>query len=133
MCSHLNQVTLKFDTVADKDAVVDALAKVYADYRRTGLLAQEISRRYRRMMRMLHPDNLDRVLGEEQKEAVTRFRPLLTDLATMAACCRRFLSSRRALNQEMSELMAVSMDFELEIRRLRSVYVRRLVNLESDD
>ncbi len=129
LISELDLLTQDFDSIAQREIVVDRLAHMYAGFREANLLAQEIGRRYRRMMRVLHEDNLRRVLKDEQFAQTEDMRQSLTDLSVVAAESRRFLSMRRALERNTEEIVAADMDFSQNIRRLRAGHIHRLLGL----
>ncbi len=129
LIQELDLVTQSFDSIRQKDLVVERLSHMYASYRETPLMAQEIARRYRRMMRLLHPDNLARLLRPDQLKAVMEHEQVLTDLGTIAAECRRFLAMRRALDKSTDEIIAADLDFTQSIRGLRAAYIRRLLQV----
>ncbi len=125
----LDYVTRTFDSVGQREIVIDKLSGVYSSFRKQPLLNTEIGRRYRRMMRVLHEDNLRRLLTSDQVDELNRRNPVLTDLATIASESRRFLTMRRALDRSTSEIIAADMDFTQSIRTLRASYIRRLLEL----
>ncbi len=129
LIKELDLATGNFDSIQQKNVVVGHLAHMYASYREPPLLAQEIARRYRRMMRVLHEDSLARSLRPDQIELLGESRRVLTDLSTMAADCRRFLSMRRALEKSTEEIIAADIDFSKNIRSLRATYVNLLLRL----
>ena len=51
-----------FDNIKDREGAVEVLAPAYADSREPALRATEIGRRYRSLMRALHPDSLAHIL-----------------------------------------------------------------------
>ncbi len=127
MHQELDVLKETFDSVGQREIVVDKLAVIYASYREAGLLATELGRRYRRLMRVLHEDNLRRVLGPEQMRELPRLGHVLVDLATIAADSRRYLSMRRALDKQIAEIVAADLDYTQTIRSLRATYIRRLL------
>jgi len=62
LMGELDWLSKRFDSVKQRDKVVRRLAVYYASYREAHLLAAEVARRYRDVMRVLHEDNLRRVL-----------------------------------------------------------------------
>jgi hypothetical protein len=114
-----------FHSVQARDAAVAELAPYYASFREQELLAQELTRRYRRLMRVLHSDNLRRILPAE---AARRFEgsPALRDMASIAAAARAFLSKRRALHSPLEDVVAAEIDFTHAIRRQRAQVLRNM-------
>ena len=98
----------------------------YASYREAPLLAAEVARRYRDLMRVLHEDNLRRVLNPEQFEEVNRLI-LLRELAALVSDARRFLARRRALKTTVEEMLASEIEFVQSVCRRRLNLVRQLL------
>jgi len=124
----LDLVTREFDSVRQRDKVVKRLAVYYASFREPQLLAQEISRRYRQLMRIVHEDSLRRVLTPAQFEEADKSN-VLRELASIAADARRFLSKRRALDTSIAEMAAAEMDFARGVRKRRQFYVRKYLSM----
>lgn len=119
----LDIVTMNFDSLKQREKVVRHLAIYYASYHGGRLLAMEVSRRYRSLMRLMHEDHLRRVLLPEHFEDVMG-RSILRELAVVAADARRFLTRRRALESSLEELVAAEMEFvqNIRTRRLRLIH-----------
>jgi len=126
MTAHLDFITKEFDSLRERDKVIRELAVYYASYRQPELLAAEVARRYRDLMRVLHEDNLRRVLTPEQFEEVSRF-DVLKDLASLAADARRYLSRRRALDLPLEHMVAAELDFADSVRARRLFLIRKLL------
>lgn len=122
--AELDLISGEFDSVKQLDLVAEQLCGMYASYREGPLMAQEIGRRYRRTMGVLHEDNLRRLLSPEQLAELAGFQEVLLDLATIAAESRRFLSQRRALERTVEELMAIELEYLQRIRAVRARYLR---------
>ena len=125
----LDSLSMNFDSVKQREVVVDKLCGIYSSFREQPLLATEIGRRYRRMMRVLHEDNLKRVLRNDLHDQLDHLQETLLDLSVIASDSRKFLAMRRALEKSMAELVAAEMDFTQSVRSLRSSYIRRLLKL----
>ena len=125
--AELDALTGDFDSLAQRDIVVEKLTAMYASSREQKLLNTEIGRRYRRLMQVLHQDNIRRLLSDEQFEAIDRASGPLRDLSAIAAAGRKYLSSRRALNRTTEEILAEEEDFVSDIRNLRSTYIQRVL------
>ncbi len=126
MVEHLDFATKEFDSLRERDKVVRELAVYYASYRGPELLAAEVGRRYRDLMRVLHEDNLRRLLSREQFEQVTGL-DVLRDLASLAAEARRYLARRRALDTTLEQMAAAEMDFADGVRQRRLFLIRKLL------
>ena len=89
-----------------------------AETRQHRLLAMEIQKRYRRLMRVLHPDSLGRLLAPEQLAGLgdTAVWP---EMMAVAAAAKRFIERRRDLSQQVEEWVAAELGFVREIRRRR--------------
>ena len=124
LAGELDWITKHFDSINQREKVVKELAVIYASYREQGLLAAEIARRYRNLMRLLHEDNLRRLLSPEQYAEIEKLN-ILRDLAAIAGDARRFLSRRRALETPLEDMIATALDFGQALRRRRLNAVRR--------
>lgn len=124
--------TGQFDSMRQRDRVVDALAVHYLNVREAELLGVELRRRYRALMRVLHADSLGRLLRPEQTARLGGRRgELLAELVAIAADARKFLARRRNLDEGVEERVAADLEFCQEIRRRRHVHLRRLLKRES--
>ena len=121
LTGELDWITKSFDSISQREKVVKHLAIYYGSFRESQLLAKEISKRYRDLMRVLHEDNLRRVLPAMEYEKVAQLNILL-DLASVAADARRFLTRRRVLNTTLEDMVAVELDFARSIRQ-RQLYI----------
>ena len=126
MLGELNFGTASFDSVRQRERVVRYLSVFYASYREAQLLAAEVARRYRNLMRLLHEDNLARVLSPEHL-AEARSSTMVRELSTIAAEARRYLSHRRALDHELEDLVAVETTFMASVRQRRLAMVRQFL------
>ena len=126
MLGELDFGTANFDSIRQRERVVRYLAVFYASYREAELLSAEVARRYRNLMRLLHEDNLARVLSPEHL-AEARSSTMVRQLSTIAAEARRYLSQRRALNHELEDLVAVEATFMASVRRRRLAAVREFL------
>lgn len=124
MLGELDFATANFESIKQRERVVRYLAVFYASYRETRLLAAEVARRYRNLMRLLHEDNLGRVLLPEHL-AEARASSLVRELASIAGEARRYLGRRRDLNRELEEIVAEETMFLAAVRRRRLLLVRR--------
>ena len=126
MTEHLDFATKEFDSLRERDKVVNELAVYYASYRGPELLAAEVAHRYRDLMRVLHEDNLRRLLSPEQFAKVTGIE-VLRDLASLAADARRYLARRRALDTALEQMTAAELDFADSVRHRRLFLIRKLL------
>ncbi len=123
----LDWTTESFDSLEQREKVTRHLAFFYASYREPKLLAAEVAQRYRNLMRLMHEDNLRRVLLPEHFE-ILREADIIRDLSAVAGDARRFLGRRRALETDLEEMVAAEMDFVRGIRRLRLRIVHQLLS-----
>ncbi|MCK5804840.1 MAG: hypothetical protein KAI66_18525 [Lentisphaeria bacterium] len=123
LLGELDWETQNFDSLKQREKVVRRLAAFYASYRESNLLASEIARRYRNLMRLLHEDNLRRILLPEDADRVLA-STVIRDLSSVASDARRFLVNRRALDREIEEMVAAEEDFvqSVRLRRLRIIH-----------
>lgn len=124
--AQLDWLTKDFDSVQQREKVISLLASGYASYREPTLLAQEIARRYRNLMRVVHEDHLRRVLDAEQYDEVHGLG-VLRDLASVAADARRFLTRRRVLETTLEDMVAAELDFARSVRQRRLALLHRLL------
>lgn len=124
--AELDMVTVNFDSVKQREKVVHFLAVYYASYRENELLADEVTRRYRSLMRLMHEDHLRRVLTEDHLRDVID-KTILRDLSTMASEARQFLTRRRALDSTLEELVAAELEFIQGVRTRRLRLIHRLL------
>ncbi len=125
----LDSLTQNFDSFRQREVVIEKLCGIYSSFHEQRLLNEEVGRRYRRMMRVLHEDSLRRVLGNELMNELDGLRSVLLDLSVIASQSRRFLAMRRALDRSTAEVIAADMDFTQSMRSLRAAYVRRLLDI----
>ena len=119
----LDFATGQFDSPAQRDMVVRRLATHYLNLRGHNLLATEIQRRYRSLMRVLHPDSLGRLLAAEQI-AELGDPGVLTEMMAVATAAKRFVERRRDLAQSVEERVAADIEFTCEVRKRRHRYLR---------
>ncbi|MDD3694594.1 MAG: hypothetical protein PHG44_01340 [Lentisphaeria bacterium] len=122
-CSQLDLVSQRFDSMQQRDRIVSFLGTFYASYRRPHLLAVEVAKRYRNLMRLLHEDYIGNILSAEQLEEVRR-SGLLHEISGMAAAARVFLDRRRAMQTSLEELLASELEFVQEARARRLKVIR---------
>lgn len=128
----LGIVNRQFQSLETRDAILEMLACYYASYREPGLLAAEITRRYRGLMRMLHDDSLRLRLTQEDYERI-RQTPMLPEVAATAGDIRRYLERRRAMDLPLEEMLASEMEFVASIRRRRLKFLIRYLGLSARD
>jgi len=126
MMSHLDFATSEFDSLEEREKVIEELAVYYASYHENELLAAEVARRYRDLMRVLHEDSLRRVLSPQQFAEVEHCE-VLRDLASIAADARRYLARRRALDTDLEHMVAAELDFATAVRQRRLVLIRKML------
>jgi hypothetical protein len=114
----LDLATGQFDSLAQRDKAVRGVAAHYLNQREHRLLAMEIQKRYRRLMRVLHPDSLGRLLAPEQL-AELGDTAVWPEMMAVAAAAKRFIERRRDLSQQVEEWVAAEFEFVREIRRRR--------------
>ena len=121
-CSQLDLVSQRFDSMQQRDRIVKFLGTFYASYRRPHLLAVEVAKRYRNLMRLLHEDYISNILSKEQLAEI-RSTGLLHEISGMAAAARFFLDRRRAMHTSLEELLASELEFvhEARMRRLKGI------------
>lgn len=126
-CSQLDLVSQRFDSMQQRDRIVKFLGTFYASYRRPHLLAVEVAKRYRNLMRLLHEDYISNILSKEQLAEI-RSTGLLHEISGMAAAARFFLDRRRAMHTSLEELLASELEFVHEARMRRLKVIREELN-----
>ena len=127
ICNELDLVSQRFDSLAQRDAVIRKLAVYYASYRRGPLLGVEVAKRYKHIARILHEDFLRQFLSAAELEALSQ-GGFLREMYGMAALAKRFLDHRRALEMTVEEMLASEIEFVTETRRKRLEAIRRLLD-----
>ncbi len=117
----------EFDSLPQRERVIARLAVHYLSRRETRLMATEIGRRYRSLMRALHADHLHRLLGEAPP-APPPGAPTLADIMGLAAEARRYLARRRDLQLDLDELTAAELAFVTAVRQRRLRLIREFIS-----
>lgn len=112
----------------DREAAVRVLAPAYADSREPSLRATEIGRRYRNLMRALHPDSIQRLLPTFAQKADPAAMEILTQLSTITTESRRFLR-RRNEDETAEQVIAAELAFAEIVRSVRIEHIRRLLEI----
>ena len=121
--SMLDLMTEKFDSIQQREKAVAYLSVFYASYRRPQILGEEIGRRYRNLMRMLHEDFLKNQLDATQYAEIES-TGILQELASIAAEARKYLGRRQASENTLEQMMAAKIAFERFIREKRIAVLR---------
>ncbi|MBQ6470418.1 MAG: hypothetical protein IJJ33_00410 [Victivallales bacterium] len=122
--TELDLVSGEFESIRQREKVSRFLGVFYASYRRTQLLGAEVARRYRNLMRLMHPDFLAQVLSPAQLSDI-QASGVLTEIATIASEARRYLARRRATDNTLEQMMAAKINFERFVREKRLTLVRQ--------
>ncbi len=122
----LDLLSRQFDSVAQREQAVDILAANYASFREAELLADQTTRHYRRLAKLLHQDSLQRLLGHELAPEIDRLEHLPAALAR-ASEARRFLEHRRALETSVDDMLGAELDFEQRLHGARRSLIRQLL------
>ncbi len=130
--SQLDLVNECFDSLAQRDKVVTFLAAFYASYRRGPLLAIEIAKRYRYLMRLLHEDYIGNILSPEQMQEFQK-SGILREISGIISAARQFLDRRRALQTSLEEMLASELEFVQQTRTRRLAIIRGLLDAPRDD
>lgn len=124
--TQLDLVTRNFGNIEQRDKVVEQLALHFSSLREAHLLPRELTKRYRRLMLMIHDDSLARFLTREQLERTSEFT-VRRDLVTAASTARRYIQRRRAVHTSAEEMLASRFEFEKNIRRRRLQFASRIL------
>lgn len=122
--SHLDLVSARFDSMKERERVVDILVPFYSSFRRDKFLAMEVTRRYRVIMRMLHEDYLHDALSAEQLASV-KGDGTVFDIASLMGDARKYLDRRRDKVATLEKLLASRCEFEEIVRQRRLAVIRR--------
>ncbi len=126
-CAELDLVSGCFDSLAQRDKITAFLAAFYASYRRGPLLAAEVARRYRFLMRILHEDYIANILAPEQRRTLQQ-HGILREISGVISGARHFLDRRRALQSSLEEMVASELEFGQHIRQRRLMLIRELLD-----
>lgn len=130
LCLHLDILTKQFDSIDQRERVVQMLATNYASYRENELIGRELTRRYRRLMRMLHTDNLRRLLTADQFRGLEH-STVLRELTTLAAAARHYLDRRRHPEAPLEEMYTAEIAFCNTVRNSRLHVIAPLADKNS--
>ncbi len=123
----LDLITRQFDSLRQRDKVVDKLAVYYASFREAQLIQHEISQRYRQLMRVVHEDSLRRLFSAELVQKMAGMATLFSDLAGISSEARHFLNKRRSPDAALEEIAAAELDFARTIRQRRKSLIHRIL------
>ncbi len=118
-----------FDNIKDREGAVEVLAPAYADSREPALRATEIGRRYRSLMRALHPDSLAHILPADVLQTAQEKQETIQNLTTIATESRRFLQQRRAEYATTEAMIASETGYCESIRAIRLSYIRGVLDV----
>lgn len=124
--AELDLLSQDFDSITQREKVVVLLAPTYASFREPQLLAAELGRRYRRLMRVLHEDRLRIVLAHRFDDAAATMQAL-TELAALLSESRRLLAVHRHLALPADEVVAAEYEFVQRMRETRVAFLRQFL------
>jgi len=127
LISKLDILSHNFDSLDVRNWVADKLAVYYASYREPQLIAMELSKRYRNLMRVVHEDNLRRLITEEQFKEVCEYK-FFQEISTIASEARKFLNKRKSTKSSLEQLLAVEMDYISSANNRRLAIIHRLLD-----
>ena len=119
--------TKQFESLNQREKAEHILAYNYASFREGKLLTEELSRRYRRFMRMVHEDSLNRFLKPEHLQETLK-STLITEYAITAAQARKFISMQRNEDIPAEEAFAAKEEFIATLHRRRRLLIRRIIS-----
>ncbi|RMD74231.1 MAG: hypothetical protein D6820_17110 [Lentisphaerae bacterium] len=125
--SELDALTERFDSLEQREKVVNLLAPVYASYREEKIFPAEIRHRYWKSMRVFHEDMLANIFQDRYRSDIDQILPMLRILSTIFASCRRYLTLRRTPTTDTDEVLAYEQDFIFEMRQLRISIIRETI------
>ena len=122
----LDLLTKQFDSVEQRDIVVEELATIYGSSREEELVSRETTKRYRRLMQMLHEDSL-RALVPEGVRRQLMAGDVIPHLTTLAAGARRFLAAWRNAKTSVADTIEAEAVFVRQVRQARVAAIRQLL------
>ncbi len=123
--SELDLASENFDSIKQRDKVCGLLAVFYASYRRPQLLAYEIAKRYRNLMRLVHEDFLRTQLDAELFSQIQSMQ-ILQEISSIASEVRKYLAKRKADENTLEQIMAAKINFERFVRNKRIIIAKEL-------
>ena len=116
-----------FESVNQQQKVINALTYNYASLRKAKLLKDELSRRFRRFMRMVHEDSLRNFLKPDHLKKVQN-STLITEYAVAATEARKFLSIYHNDHIVAEELFTVKEEFVSNFHKRRRLMIKGIIN-----
>ena len=123
--SELDLASENFDSPKQRDKVCGLLSVFYASYRRPQLLAYEIAKRYRNLMRLVHEDFLSTQLDAELFAQIQSMQ-ILQEISSIASEVRKYLAKRKADENTLEQIMAAKISFERFVRQKRIIIAKEL-------
>ena len=127
LLGELDFKTNNFESVNQQQKVINALAYNYASLRRAKLLKDELSRRFRRFMRMVHEDSLRNFLKPEHLKEM-QASTLITEYAVAATEARKFLSIYHNDHIPAEEVFTVKEEFVFNFHKRRRLMIKGIIN-----
>ncbi|MEA2012046.1 MAG: hypothetical protein U9O87_03030 [Verrucomicrobiota bacterium] len=125
MMAQLDLLTKRFDSVKQRELIVDRLAFNYSSYCEQKLLEREITKRFRKLMKTIHIDNLSHILNKEQLKEIETSE-ILVEYSSIAGESRKFLQKYSNMRLTTEELIASEMNYIRAIKKRRAYIVHRL-------
>jgi hypothetical protein len=117
----------QFESISQQQKVVDALAYNYASLRRGKLFKDELSRRFRRFMRMVHEDSLRHFLKPEHLQQVLE-SPLITEYSVAATEARKFITTYENTHIPAEEAFTIKEEFIANFHHRRRLLIKGIIN-----
>ncbi|MGL4853636.1 MAG: hypothetical protein ACRC37_00065 [Lentisphaeria bacterium] len=124
--SHLDLKSRQFDSIIQRQKVENLLAANYASLREEKLLTDELSRRFRRFMRMVHEDSLRHILEPQHLQEIQE-SVLVREYSILASSARKFISIHRNTLIDAEDAFAAKEEFIKTIHQRRRLLIRKLV------
>lgn len=116
----------RFESVNQQQKVIDALTYNYASLRKAKLFKDELSRRFRRFMRMVHEDSLRNFLKPEHLDKIQN-STLITEYAVAATEARKFLSIYQNDHILAEEAFTVKEEFVFNFHKRRRAMIKGII------
>ncbi len=125
--SKLDFKSKQFESIEQREKAEYILAHNYASLREEKLLNDELNRRFRRFMRMIHPDVLSQMIPNQDADKIKE-SVFITEYAVSATAARKMVGIIRNDEIPAEEAFAAREEFINNFHQRRRLIMRRLIN-----
>ncbi len=125
LTNKLDLISKQFDSVKQREEAINHLASFYASFRETDFINKEIVRRFRNLVRSLHPDRIGRFAESGPLPGQTQ--NIIDEIYSLATAARKYLSARRDTRNSVEIMLCTEADFIRSLRRQRLRIIRLTV------